>query len=44
MNNALAIFDGLEKSADIRNLLGKQEDIFLDFKERGPDGALRAHR
>jgi hypothetical protein len=34
MNNAQAIFDGIKKFSDIENLMGKQEDIFLDFKER----------
>ncbi|HTR22912.1 MAG TPA: hypothetical protein VMI10_02945 [Terriglobales bacterium] len=34
LNNAQTIFDGLVKYADIKNLLGKQEDIFIDFKER----------
>ncbi|MGB7497817.1 MAG: hypothetical protein WBQ61_03645 [Candidatus Acidiferrum sp.] len=32
-NNAQLIFDSLNKYADIHSLLGKQEDIFLDFKE-----------
>jgi hypothetical protein len=34
MNNARAIFDGLNHYSDIQNLVGAQEDIFLDFKER----------
>src|SRR6266567_2743333 len=33
MNNASLIFDSLNSFADIRALLGTQEDIFLDFKE-----------
>jgi Schlafen, AlbA_2 len=36
MNNAEAIFNDLRKYSDVQNLIGKQEDIFLDFKERGP--------
>jgi hypothetical protein len=39
VNNAQAIFDGLEKYSDIQKLLGRQEDIFLDFKERDPQWA-----
>ena len=34
MNNAQAIFDGLNNYADIGKLIGKQENIFIDFKER----------
>ena len=34
MNNAEAIFAGVKEFAHVQNLLGKQEDIFLDFKER----------
>lgn len=34
MNNAQTIFDGLVKYTDITNLIGKQEDIYIDFKER----------
>ena len=37
MNNAQAIFDGLDKFAEVQKLIGKQEDIFLDFKERNPN-------
>jgi hypothetical protein len=32
MNNAEAIFDGVGHYSDIQNFLGRQEDIFLDFK------------
>jgi hypothetical protein len=34
MNNAQAIYESLDRYVQIQNLLGKQEDIFLDFKER----------
>src|SRR5713226_7095872 len=34
MNNAEAIFEGITCHKDVKNLLGRQEDIFLDFKER----------
>ena len=34
MNNAQAVFETLDRFTKIQDLLGKQEDIFLDFKER----------
>jgi hypothetical protein len=41
MNNASLIYDSLRSFADIRALIGMQEDIFLDFKEsHGTNGAL----
>jgi hypothetical protein len=41
MNNAPLIYDSLKNFNDIKGLVGKQEDIFLDFKEsRTATGAL----
>lgn len=41
MNNASLIYDSLNSFADVKALIGKQEDIFLDFKEsRSTNGAL----
>jgi hypothetical protein len=41
MDNASLIYDSLRKFADVRGLIGKQEDIFLDFKEsHTTNGAL----
>jgi len=40
MNNAQAIFDSLNEYADVQQLLGKQEDIFLDFKQRWTTGTI----
>ncbi|HXJ96120.1 MAG TPA: ATP-binding protein [Terriglobia bacterium] len=41
MDNASLFHDGLTNHAAVANLLGKQEDIFLDFKEsRTKTGAL----
>jgi hypothetical protein len=34
MNNAVAVFNSLGQYSSIQDLLGRQEDIFLDFKER----------
>jgi hypothetical protein len=34
MNNAEAIFESISDCSRIRDLIGRQEDIFLDFKER----------
>ena len=41
MDNAPLFFDSLRNYGDIKDLIGKQEDQFLDFKEsRTRDGAL----
>ncbi|MGC9997540.1 MAG: hypothetical protein ABSE79_19660 [Terriglobia bacterium] len=41
MNNALLIYEGLRTFADAKALIGKQEYVFLDFKEsRSTNGAL----
>ena len=41
MDNASLIFDSLTNYDSIKALIGKQEDIFLDFKEsRTNDGVL----
>jgi hypothetical protein len=41
MSNASLIYEGLSNFDDIKGLIGKQEDIFLDFKEsRTTNGAL----
>ncbi len=41
MNNASLIYDSLNNFGNIGALLGKQEDVFLDFKEsRSSNGAL----
>lgn len=41
MNNASLIYDSLNSFGNIGALLGKQEDVFLDFKEsRSSSGAL----
>jgi hypothetical protein len=34
MSNASLIYESLRNYADIKGLLGRQEDIFLDFKTR----------
>ncbi|PYV05387.1 MAG: hypothetical protein DMG26_05375, partial [Acidobacteria bacterium] len=42
MDNASLIFDSLTNYGSINALIGKQEDIFLDFKEsRASNGAMR---
>jgi hypothetical protein len=41
VTNASLIYESLNSFADINGLIGKQEDIFLDFKEsRSTNGAL----
>jgi hypothetical protein len=41
MSNASLIYDSLNSFADVARLIGKQEDIFLDFKEsRSTNGGL----
>ncbi len=42
MDNALLIYEGLRSFADVKALIGKQECVFLDFKEsRSTNGTLR---
>ena len=33
MNNASLLYEGIESYKDIQELVGKHEDMFLDFKE-----------
>jgi hypothetical protein len=41
MDNAPLIYDSLKTFAEVKGLIGKQEDIFLDFKEsRSTNGVL----